>query len=129
MNADVNQMELDCVSAKVIECGYRVSNTLGAGFLEKVYENALAIELRHQGLAIRKQEPVHVRYRAEIVGEYIPDLLVANAVIVEVKALESLSYVHKAQCINYLRATGLPIALLMNFGTPRLQLKRIVLNF
>ncbi len=128
MNA-VNQLVLDRFSSKIISSAYTVSNLLGTGFLEKVYENALAIELRHAGLALEQQKAVHVRYRQEVVGEYIPDLLVANAIIVEIKAIDALTPVHQAQCMNYLRATGLSVALLLNFGRPRLQLKRLVWRF
>jgi GxxExxY protein len=106
-----------------------VSNELGCGFLEKVYENALAIELRLAGMKCDQQRAFHVSYRHEVVGEYIPDLLVNESVIVEVKSVASLSRVHEAQCMNYLRATGLHVALLLNFHTPRLEKKRIVWQF
>jgi len=128
MNA-AEQVDLDGLSSKIISSAYRVSNTLGAGFLEKVYENALAVELRAAHLTFEQQRTTHVRYREEIVGEYVPDLLVENAIIVEIKALDGLNKIHYAQCMNYLRATNMSIALLMNFGVPRLQIKRIVWRF
>ena len=127
MNA-VERENCDRLSSLVVAGAYRVSNALGAGFLEKVYENAMAFELRAAGLQIEQQAPVHVRYRQEIVGEYIPDLLVERSVIVEIKAIDSLHSIHRAQCMNYLRATGLNVALLLNFGRPRIELKRIVWN-
>ena len=129
MNAELRHLELDAVTSKIIACAYRVSNGLGAGFLEKIYENALAVEFRAARLQFKQQESFTVRYREEIVGEYVPDLIVADSAIVEVKALDDLSRRYEAQCINYLRVTGFPVALLLNFGTPRLQLKRIVWRY
>ena len=126
MNADVRV--LDSVSSNVIASAFRVSNALGCGFLEKVYENALTVEFRSTGMAYVQQPVYHVRHRGEIVGEYQPDLVVEDRVIVEVKALNSLNQVHHAQCINYLRVTGLHLALLVNFGLPRVQLKRVVMK-
>jgi GxxExxY protein len=128
MNAE-NRLILDNVTSRIISCASRVSNTLGAGFLEKVYENALAVELRSRRLSFQQQPAFHVRYREEIVGEYIPDLVVAESVIVEIKALDALAGIHQAQCMNYLRATGLTVALLFNFGRPRFQMKRVVWDF
>ena len=117
---------LKALTSQIISCAARVSNSLGAGFLEKVYENALAVELRSRGLGFQQQRSFLVRYREEVVGEYIPDLVVADAVIVEIKALDSLTPIHHAQCINYLRATGLSVALLFNFGRPHFEMKRLV---
>ena len=129
MNADVDRGTLDRLTSRILSCGYRVSNALGCGFLEKVYENALAVELRACGLTCDQQRGFHVRYRQEVVGEYIPDLLVNDSVIVEVKAVDSLNRIHEAQCINYLRATGLHVALLLNFHSPKLEKKRLVWGF
>jgi GxxExxY protein len=129
MNADTEQWRLDRMTSRILGCGYRVSNALGCGFLEKVYENALAIELRAAGMHCEQQRPFQVRYRQEVVGEYIPDLLVNDSVIVEVKSVDSLSRIHEAQCMNYLRATSLHVALLLNFHSPRLEKKRIVWGF
>ena len=128
MNA-VEQGNVDVISSRIISSAYRVANSLGAGFLKKVYENAMAVELRHAGVLYRQQAGVDVRYRTEIVGQYVPDLLVAESIILEIKAVDALNRVHQAQCMNYLRATGLPVALLLNFGKPRLELKRLVWNF
>jgi len=129
MNADVDQGYLDRLTSRILGCAYRVSNALGPGFLEKVYENALAIELRACGFRCDQQHSFKVLYREEIVGEYIPDLLVNDSVVVEIKAVESLSRIHEAQCINYLRASGLHVALLLNFHAPKVEKKRIVWGF
>ena len=126
MNADIPGLE--AMSARIIGSAFNVSNSLGCGFLEKVYENALAVEFRSTGIAYIQQPVYHVRHKAEIVGEYQPDLVVGESVIAEVKALNSLNQVHEAQCINYLRVSGLKLALLINFGLPRVQLKRVVLK-
>jgi GxxExxY protein len=126
MNADERRSELVRITRRVIGCAYRVSNTLGSGFLEKVYENALAHELRKAGLGVRQQHPVQVRYDGVLVGDFVADLLVDDAVLLELKAVQALDGVHVAQCMNYLRATGLRVCLLMNFAKPRLEIKRIV---
>jgi GxxExxY protein len=120
---------LDEITKRVIGCAYAVSNTLGAGFVEKVYERAMVVELRANGLAIAQQHAMSVNYKGVVVGDYVADLVVANEVIVEVKAVKALDEVHAAQCMNYLKATGLRIALLLNFGKPRIELRRIVLGF
>ena len=113
------------ITEKVIGCAFAVMNTLGSGFLEKVYENALAVELKHIGLKTVQQYPIEVRYRDSLVGEYIADLLVEDKVLVELKSAQSLEDVHVAQCLNYLKATGLQVCLLLNFGKPELQVKRL----
>jgi GxxExxY protein len=126
MNTDGHGYEWEEVTGSIIGCAYRVANTLGAGFLEKVYENALAHELRKSGLYVRQQHPIQVKYDGEIVGNYDADLFVNNAVLVELKSSRAIDEVHFAQCINYLKATSLPVCLLINFGTPRIQIKRIL---
>ncbi|MBE0532869.1 MAG: GxxExxY protein [Rhodospirillales bacterium] len=118
---------LDRITEGVIGCAYRVSNTLGAGFLEKVYENALALELRKAGLQVVQQVPVKVRYDGIVVGDYVTDLLVEQGVIVEPKAVKKLEAVHMAQCLNYLKATGYKVCLPLNFGTPRVEVERFLL--
>lgn len=120
----MNDDELNALTEKIIGCAFQVSNTLGSGFLEKVYENALAIELRKGGLDVMQQAPVKVFYEGVIVGEYFADILVSSAVIVELKAVSQISDLFAAQCLNYLKVTGLPICLLLNFGKPRLDIKR-----
>ena len=127
MNAD--ERRLDDITDKVIGCAFVVSNILGAGFVEKVYENALAHELRSAGLAVAQQYAIAVRYKDIIVGEYVADLLVANEILVELKAVRALDEIHAAQCMNYLKATGLRVCLLFNFGKPRVEVRRIVLGF
>jgi len=126
----VNLEELDRfnpITEKIIGCAYTVSNILGAGFLEKVYENALAHELIKAGLKVQQQVPIQVRYDGLVVGDYLADLLVEDCVLVELKAIQGLEDVHKAQCINYLKATGLRLCILLNFGTMRVEIKRIAL--
>jgi len=115
------------ITEKVIGCAYIVSNGLGSGFLEKVYENALAHELRKNVLKLEQQHPVKVRYDGIIVGDYVADLLVEDCILVELKAIQSLDGIHQAQCLNYLKATDLRLCLLINFGSPRVQIKRIAL--
>ncbi len=129
MNADERRIELDQITKQIIGCVYRVSNALGSGFLEKVYENALVIELRRAGLHLVQQHPIRVFYDDLLVGEFTVDLLVEEHVIVELKAAKALDAVHSAQCMNYLRAAGLKVCLLVNFGRPQAQVKRIVSNF
>jgi GxxExxY protein len=117
--------EHDPFTEKIIGCAFTVSNVLGVGFLEKVYENALAHEMRKQCLEVKQQHPIVVRYDGIVVGEYQADFVVGDEVIVELKAVKNVDDVHLAQCLNYLKATGFKRALLLNFGTPRLGVKRI----
>jgi GxxExxY protein len=102
---------------------------LGAGFVEKVYENALAHELRENGLAVEQQHPIQVLYDGAVVGDFVGDFLVDGCVLVELKALKAPGDTEMAQCLNYLKATGLRICLLLNFGKPGVEIKRIVHNF
>lgn len=126
MNA--NAPVLDALSNRIIGCAITFSNVLGVGFLEKVYENALVIELRGAGLAVTQQHGITVTYRDRIIGEYAADLLVEDAVLVELKTARAPEAAHHAQYITYLRATGLRLCLLINFGTPRLEFRRVVLG-
>ena len=121
--------EINRVTERIINCVYRVSNTLGSGFLEKVYENALAIELRKNGLRVEQQHSIKVFYNDNLVGDFVADLLVEDSVIVEMKAARTLDEVHSAQCMNYLKATGLKVCLLVIFGRPRVDIRRSVLDF
>ena len=114
------------LSGRVIGCAFQVINTLGAGFLEKVYENALAHELRKVGLFVAQQQGIAVHYDGIVVGEYAVDLLVERTVMVEMKAIKALDSAHAGQCINYLKATGLQLCLLLNFGKPGLEIQRFV---
>jgi GxxExxY protein len=124
---DDPKSEINRITEKIIGCAYRVSNELGCGFLEKVYENALAYEIRKLDLKIEQQKQIKVFYDNFEVGFYETDLLVEDIVIVELKTVKNLDDVHKAQCLNYLKATGLKICLLINFGNPRVEVKRLVL--
>ena len=119
-------MEINKLTELVIGSAYKVSNTLGVGFLEKVYENALVIELRQAGLKVEQQKPVPVVYHGAIVGDYIADLLVDDQLILEIKAAKSIDTSHEAQLINYLKATGIHTGLLLNFGTSHLGISRKV---
>ncbi|MCA9871329.1 MAG: GxxExxY protein [Anaerolineae bacterium] len=110
-------MQNENLTFKIIGCAFKVHNALGAGFLEKVYENALRMELVDAGLKVQQQVPIHVRYRGQIVGEYFADLFVEDHVIVEIKAVRKLAPEHEVQLVHYLTATGLEIGLLINFGT------------
>ena len=122
------ELGLNMLSEKIIGSAFEVSNVLGSGFLEKIYENALKIELKMRGLDVQQQAPLSVRYKEELVGVYFADLLVEHTVIVELKAVKALDGVHMAQCLNYLKGTGLKHCLLLNFGKPKVEIKRIVNN-
>ena len=112
------------LSSNIISCFYKVYNTLGFGFLEKVYENALLIELTKSGLFVERQKPIKVHYEEKIVGEYFADIMVENKIILESKAAESLIEEHELQLINYLKATDIELGLLLNFGKkPELRRK------
>ncbi len=118
--------EIDELTEKVIGCAFKVANDLGNGFLEKVYENALTHEMRKLGLVVEQQRALEVRYDGVLVGNYVADIVVANSLLIELKTAKALDDIHTAQCLNYLKATGLPICLLFNFGTPKLEIKRLV---
>ncbi len=121
--------ELDVLTEQIIGCAFRVSNTLGCGFLEKVYENALAYEIRGMGHYVEQQQSIEVNYAGIVVGHYVADLVVDRKAIVEMKAVRELDEVHSAQTLNYLKATGLPVALLLNFGKPKIDVKRFLNKF
>lgn len=104
------------ITGQLIKAFFNVHNTLGCGFLEKIYENAIALEARKLGLQIRQQMPIRVMYRGAIVGEYFADLIANEIVIVELKAVRQLAREHEAQLLNYLKATEYEIGLLLNFG-------------
>jgi GxxExxY protein len=125
MNTDKALTGKTDLTEAVIGAAFTVSNSLGCGFLEKVYENALAIELRRRGYVVDQQAPMEVRYREEIVGIYSADLIVNGQVVVELKAVQALDNVHRAQCMNYLRASGIRTGLVINFGLPRVDVLRV----
>ena len=129
MNTDTRRENLDRITEKIIGCCYIVVSTLGAGFLEKVYENALAHELRKSGLKAEQQHSIKVVYDGIEVGDYVSDLLVNDQVILELKAVKTLDNIHRAQCLNYLKATGFNVCLLVNFGAPKIEIRRIVLDY
>ena len=116
------------ISEVVIGCAIAVSSELGSGFLEAVYSNALAIEFAHAGLQFERECQLRVRYKHADVGVYYADFLVEGCLLVELKALRALAAEHEAQVMNYLRASGITAALLLNFGTAKLGIKRIVLR-
>ena len=116
-------MKDDDLTQKIIGCAYTVHNTLGPGFLERVYENALRIELEKLGLRVKQQEPINVTYDGHVVGEYYADLWVDERVVIELKAVQTLIKQHEVQLVNYLAATGIDCGLLLNFGAS-VQVKR-----
>jgi GxxExxY protein len=120
----MDEQELNALTERIIGCALKASNTLGIGFLEKVYENALVHELRKNGLIAEPQKRIDVVYDGVIVGEFFADILVNDVVILELKATKDHNDLFTAQCLNYLKATGKPICLLLNFGKPRLDVKR-----
>ncbi len=128
MNANASRIvdEDESISRRVIGRAFEVSNVLGAGFLESVYENALCIELAEQRIAFERQKELVVRYKDRVVGTFTADILVADKLLVELKAVNRVIAEHEAQVMNSLRGTGLSVGLLLNFGTPRLEVRRIV---
>jgi GxxExxY protein len=126
MNTDEHELGWEVITGTVIGCAYRVANGLGAGFLEKVYENALAHEIRKSGLSVQQQHEIAISYDGVIVGDYAADLLVEDTVLVELKACRAFDDIHMAQCMNYLKAISRPVCLLIDFGKPRIQIRRIL---
>jgi GxxExxY protein len=123
MNADYQDFKYKDLTEKIIKAFYQVYNTLGYGFLEKIYENALLIELNKLGLKSVAQSPIKVFYENNLVGEYFADILVENKVIVEIKSAKNIAAEHEAQLLNYLKATEIEVGLLLNFG-PKAEVKR-----
>ena len=120
---DTDEDRLNRLTERIIGCAFRVHNVLGAGFSEKVYENALAHDLQKSGLAVAQQQRIEVFYDGVMVGEYFADLIVEGLVLVETKAVRNFDDAHVAQCLNYLAATGVPLCLLINFGR-KVEVKR-----
>ena len=116
------------ITDKIIKAFYKVNNTLGFGFLEKVYENAMMIELRRIGCKVSQQKNIKVYYEDEEIGDYYADLLVDDSVIVELKASKTICEEHEAQLINYLKATSIEVGLLLNFGTKAEFRRKIFTN-
>ncbi|MBP8963713.1 MAG: GxxExxY protein [Opitutaceae bacterium] len=118
----------DPLTQRVIGSAFTVYNTLGYGFLEKVYENALVHELRKAGLHITQQKPFPVFYDGINVGDYVADLLVGESLIVELKSAKAIDDSHIAQCLNYLKAARLRHGLLLNFGPQRVEIRRLIMD-
>jgi len=125
--SDNYTMKHSNITEKIIKAAYKVHNVLGFGFLEKVYQNALIIELGKTGLNVLSERPITVYYENEVVGEYIADIIVEGKVILELKAVKELIAIHEVQLVNYLKATGVEIGLLINFGHS-VQVKRKVFD-
>ncbi|WP_052572088.1 GxxExxY protein [Geothrix fermentans] len=117
--------DLDAITERIRGCAFKVSAGLGPGFLEKLYENALVIELERAGLRVARQHPLAVWYDGIQIGQFAADLLVEDQILVELKAVRALEDLHLAQALNYLRASLLPACLLLNFGTPKLEIRRL----
>ncbi len=115
----------DSLVSDIISCAYTVDRKLGSGFFEKIYEKAMAIELATLGLKIDLQKPIHVSYDGQVIGDFIADIVVADEIIVELKAVKKLEAIHFAQCLNYLKATGKKLGLVINFGGDVVRVKRI----
>jgi GxxExxY protein len=124
---EVGQLLEGELTEKILGSAFKVLNILGSGFLEKIYENALVLELRRLEIEVEQQKPLKVHYEGVVVGEYLADLIVGGRVIVECKAVSHLDPAHEAQLLNYLKATNLRVGLLFNFGRPKLQYRRFVL--
>ena len=121
-------MDVNELTYAINGAAFEVNRLLGPGFLEKVYENALLVELKRRGLRAEAQVPVPVSYKSEVVGEYVADIIVEGKVLVELKTVEQLDRIHEAQLLNYLKATGIEVGLLVNFKHAKAEIKRMVLN-
>ncbi len=125
---DTDGHGLEKLTEAVISSAFEIANVLGAGFLEKVYERALVRELSLRGVNAKRQVAFSVCYKGQSVGEYVADLVVEGQLIVELKCVDSFVNEHLAQCINYLKASGLLVALLINFQRPKVEWRRILLD-
>lgn len=124
----MDENELNLLTEKVVGCAFSVGNAPGVGFHEKVYENGLAYELRKAGFKVEQQKPINVVYDGVLIGDYFADLLVENFLLIELMTVKSFDEIHSAQCLNYLKATKLPLCLLINFGRPRVEIKRVYVS-
>jgi len=122
-------MIFEDITKLILNACFEVSNELGCGFLESVYEKALLIALRAKGLEAMSQMPVTVSFRGQPVGDFYPDIVVENKILLELKAVKALVPEHQAQVMNYLKATGFPVAFLINFGSPKLEYRRFDNHF
>ena len=130
MNTDAEREKLELaefdLTDRILAAAFKVQNSLGIGFLEKVYENAMVVELSRSGTSVEQQKALKVKYEGAIVGDYQADLVVSGRVIVECKAGTQLEAAHEAQLLNYLKATGIRVGLLLNFGRPKVQFRRLI---
>jgi len=127
MNTNKHEIVYKDLSYQIIKAALETHNILGAGFLEKVYENALIIKLKQYGLKAEQQLPIKVLFEGAMVGDYYADIVVDGKVILELKCVESITSIHEAQLINYLKATGMKLGIIINFAKPKLEYKRMVL--
>ena len=118
-------MVLEELTAKIPEACFEVANELGHGFLKSVYRRALVVALRQKGLSVETEVSSQVMFRGQSVGDFCADLIVERQVLVELKAVRAMAPEHQAQVINYLKATGIEVGLLVNFGTPKIEFKRL----
>lgn len=125
-DAAARKDRLDAITHEILGAAFAVGSGLGAGFVEKVYENALVHEMRKRGLSVKRQVAFKVRYDGVVVGEFVADLLVEDEVLVELKVVQRFDPVHLAQCLNYLTASGLHLCLLVNFASGHVVWRRVV---
>ncbi len=123
MNGEIIEKEL---SFGIMKAAYEVHNQLGPGFMESLYEEAMSLELKAQGMQVLRQKSVKINYKGRLIGEHVIDMVVNSRVILELKAVSAHAAIHEQQALSYLKATGLPLAIVINFGTPRVQSSRIV---
>jgi GxxExxY protein len=114
------------LSFKIMQAAFEVHNQLGPGFLESLYEEAMALELGTQGINVERQKQVIVRYKGQMIGKHVLDTVADGKVILEYKAVSTLAPIHEQQALSYIKATGLPLAIVINFGAPRVQYRRVV---
>jgi len=118
-------MKHEQLTGKILSAAFAVSKELGHGFPENIYEKAMLMALRQAGLAAESQYAIKVKFRGELIGNYAADLVVENKVLIELKAVKALAPEHQAQVVNYLKASGLEVGLLINFGVPKIEYKRL----
>jgi len=126
MDANENKILYKDLSYKIVGLAMQVYNKLGYGFLEKVYENALMVLFQREGIQAKQQAPIAVYFEGEVVGDYYADILVEDKIILELKSVEEIINAHRSQVLNYLKATRLPLAIILNFGKNGLEHERLV---
>jgi len=127
MDTDKEEFLYKDLTYKIIGLAIEVHTKLGYGFLEKVYENSLMLLFRRNDIQAEQQAPVKVYFEDQVVGDYLADILVENKIILELKSIDNIADIHRAQVLNYLKATGLRIALILNFGKTKLQYERLII--